>query len=107
MAKKILLRLFGLVAMVIIPVSALADDKKVKTEFGEVNFSEYVNKVYNYALVLGTGLAIVMVLWGGINLIWGGGNPETQKTAKDTIMYAVLGLLLLYIVWIFLKFIGV
>ncbi|MCL2037518.1 pilin [Candidatus Saccharibacteria bacterium] len=37
-------------------------------------------------------LAIFMLIWGGIRYVISGGNQEKVKDAKNTILYAIIGL---------------
>lgn len=37
-------------------------------------------------------LSIIFIIWSGFKYITSGGNPETVKSAKNTLLYAVIGL---------------
>jgi hypothetical protein len=55
----------------------------------------FVYNFYNYALGIAGTLAIIMIIYGGIKYIAMGGNSSAQTDAKDIIMSAIWGLLLL------------
>jgi len=37
-------------------------------------------------------VAVVMIAWGGFRFITSQGSPETIKEARNTVLYAVIGL---------------
>jgi type IV secretory pathway VirB2 component (pilin) len=46
-------------------------------------------------LLIGVGiLAVIMIIVSGIRMATSGGNPETVKNAKNTLLWAVIGLIL-------------
>jgi hypothetical protein len=45
-------------------------------------------------LVLGGIFAVLVIIWAGINYIVSQGDPGRTKDAKNTILYAVVGLIL-------------
>ncbi|MDP3964425.1 MAG: hypothetical protein Q8Q20_02045 [bacterium] len=40
--------------------------------------------------------SLVMVIYGGFQYIWSAGSPERIKSAKDTIVWALLGLVIAF-----------
>jgi Type IV secretion system pilin len=46
----------------------------------------------NIALFLAGGLSVVFVAVGGLNFSLSSGNPQKAKTARETIIYALVGL---------------
>ena len=46
------------------------------------------------AIVIGLvgGLSVVFLIWGGLRYVISRGDPSQIKAAKDTIMYAVVGI---------------
>jgi bacteriorhodopsin len=42
---------------------------------------------------LAGGLAVLFILWGGFRYVISRGDPGNIKSAKDTILYAVIGLI--------------
>lgn len=49
--------------------------------------------------------AFFMFVWGGFQLMISAGNPRIIKKAKDTLVWAVLGLLIITLSYTILKFI--
>ena len=48
--------------------------------------------IFNVAFILIGSLAVIFIIFGGIKYIASGGNPEQTNKAKNTILYAVIGL---------------
>jgi len=51
-----------------------------------------IPRAINLMLFIVGILAIVMLIWGGIRYVISGGNQEKVKDAKNTILYAIIGL---------------
>lgn len=59
---------------------------------GQAGFKKLIKKVINiFSIVIGT-VAVIMIIIGGFRYIISGGDSSATKGAKDTIMYAVIGL---------------
>jgi hypothetical protein len=54
-----------------------------------------INKIYQFALLIGGLLAFGAIVYGGIKYILAAGNPSGQTEGRDWIKSALLGLLLL------------
>lgn len=63
---------------------------------------DMVNKFYEWALGIGTGVAMGIVIYGGILYITAVGNPSKQTEAKAWIKSAIYGLLLLLLSYLLL-----
>ncbi len=58
------------------------------------SFSKVLSTIINiFSLVVGI-VAVIMVIIGGFNYITSGGNEGKVSTAKNTILYAVIGLII-------------
>lgn len=73
---------------------------KVKTPVGvpavDVTNTTIVN-VFNSVLGLAGALAVVFVVYGGIQYSLSQGDPAKVKQAKDTILYSVIGLVVVMV----------
>lgn len=49
-------------------------------------------KITNTAMFILGALAVIMLIFGGIKYTLSGGNAESVKNAKNTILYAVIGI---------------
>lgn len=57
--------------------------------------AQYINYIYNWAIVLGIILAFVFLVLGGIKYLSSAGNPSLVGEAKAQILASLLGLILL------------
>lgn len=57
-------------------------------------FEETVINIVTFALGISGSLALVALVAGGLMYIAGGAKPDMLKKAKDTIVYAIIGLLI-------------
>lgn len=59
---------------------------------GKAGFQKLIKKVINiFSIVIGA-VSVIMIIFGGFRYIISGGDSSATKAAKDTIMYAVIGL---------------
>jgi uncharacterized membrane protein len=56
-----------------------------------------VTRVINYALFFIGAIALVFVIYGGVLYITSGGDSEKTTKARNTLMYAVLGIIVVVI----------
>lgn len=52
-------------------------------------------RVINFALVFAGVAALIFVIFSGIRFISSGGNPEQVKGARNTLIYAIIGFVLI------------
>ncbi len=57
-------------------------------------------------LIAAALLALGFLLWGGLNWVMSGGDKEKVTSARRTIIYAILGLLLCFIAFAIISFFG-
>lgn len=50
-------------------------------------------------------LAMVYFIYGGFVMLTSGGNPEKVKTAKNAMLYAVLGMVITYASWQIIRYV--
>jgi hypothetical protein len=61
-----------------------------------VRLAGWVTSFYTFSLVASVFLAVGVIVWAGIRYSLAAGNPSTQSDARDQILQALLGLLLLF-----------
>ena len=49
--------------------------------------------------------ALMFFVWGGITLLMSRGNPDKVKAGKDTLMWAIIGLVVAFSSYIILRFV--
>ncbi len=63
------------------------------------NFDDAVLNATNWILGFVTALGVLALIWGSINYLISAGNEEQARTGKQTIKYALLGLVVAGISW--------
>lgn len=59
---------------------------------GRSGFQNLIKKIINiFSIVIGA-VSVIMIIFGGFRYIISGGDSSATKAAKDTIMYAIIGL---------------
>ena len=58
-----------------------------------------IGTLINVLLFVIGALAVVMLIWGGIRYTTSAGNAASIKAAKDTIMYAIIGLVVAFLAY--------
>lgn len=56
------------------------------------------------ALYAAGALSVIFITIGGLRYVLSAGNPAAVKSAKDTIMYAIIGLIVTLSTWAILAF---
>jgi len=56
---------------------------------------DLINKVVNWILAVAGGLALIILIWGGVKYILSTGDKERTESAKKTILYAIIGLIVI------------
>jgi len=64
--------------------------------------SQYVTMVYKYVLALGSIVAVLVIMFGGIKMMTSGGDSGATGEAKEMIMQTLQGLAMLFLAGLFL-----
>ncbi|MCX6811226.1 MAG: pilin [Candidatus Berkelbacteria bacterium] len=64
-------------------------------ETAPANFADYTNRIYQYAVVIGISLAVMMIIFGGYKYMASSGDPQSIDEAKEILIGAVVGLILI------------
>lgn len=87
-------------SLLLIPVFVLADapacDGVICNPLGQdATITTLIDKIINFFLFLAGPIAVIMVVYAGFLLITGGDKPEQVKKARQTLMWVVIGLIVL------------
>ena len=69
------------------------------------NLPEAVTTILNVAFALAGVIAVVFLIVGGFRYITAGGNAEQSEQAKTTILNAVIGLVVILIAYLVVKYV--
>lgn len=67
--------------------AAICKEKNSQRSVGSL-----IRRITNVMMMLIGAVSIIMLIYGGIRFTASGGSPESIKTAKNTIIYAVAGI---------------
>ena len=59
------------------------------------NFADYTSRIYQFAVVIGISLAVLMIIFGGYKYMASSGDPQSIAEAKEILIGAVVGLVLI------------
>lgn len=59
---------------------------------GGGDLGEFFNRIVNAVIFVVGAVAVLMIIIGALRYVLSGGDPSGTKSAKDTILYAVIGL---------------
>ncbi len=62
-----------------------------------------IDKVIGYVFPAGVLIAVIMIIVGGYMWIVSGGDPARKQQAQGTLTWAVIGLVLLFLIYSILK----
>lgn len=77
-----------------------AKGKAVKCSFGDI-----VKNIVNIMLFIIGALSVILIVFGGIRYTTSAGDSSRVKAAKDTIMYAVIGLVVALLAYAIVNFV--
>lgn len=67
--------------------------------------SGVITSVTNILLFAAGAIAVIMVIWGGLRYVISGGNSSAVTAAKNTIMYALIGLVIAFLAFAIVNFV--
>jgi len=68
-------------------------------------FQKILTEIINiFSIIVGV-IAVIMIIFGGFKYITSGGKEEGVKGAKNTILYALIGLIIVALAQIIVKFV--
>lgn len=106
----------GFTLPTVLPVQAAAQDivcndiqdpelKKQCQDAGESSLKNLVRDVTNVLLFIAGGVAVLMIVWGGFRLVISSGNPDRVASARSTITFALVGLIIVILAFAIVNFV--
>lgn len=93
-----------LLSSILSPTLAHAQTGPITTDFGPAsNFGQYLGIFFKWAIPLSGSLCVLVFVYAGYLYMTSQGNQERITSAKDWIMGAILGILLLFTAYALLK----
>jgi hypothetical protein len=103
--KNAVLALFAAVALPVVTFAAAPTISPVDS-LGGNTLSGILTKVLNIILGLTGLVAVIFLIIGGVKYITSGGNDKSVAAAKNTIMYAVIGIIVIFLAYVIVKVIA-
>ena len=72
---------------------------------GSTGIGKLIRTIINVLSVLIGAIAVIMIIIGGFRYIVSSGNPEQAKNARNTILYAIIGLVIVALAQIIVHFV--
>ena len=72
---------------------------------GNTSFSTIITNVINILSILVGAVSVIMLIVGGFRYIISNGDSNSTKGAKDTIMYALIGLIIVLFAKVIVRFV--
>jgi len=99
-----------LVILAVIPIVAAVDfDTDISAEdkatFDEI--LEPVMKIYNFVKYAASVIAVIILLFAGVNYMTSGSDPKKREQAKNMAMYVFIGLIVIWAAPMIVNFIVV
>jgi hypothetical protein len=65
----------------------------------------FINNIINILLFVIGAIAVIMIIVGGLRYVISGGDTGSTKAARDTILYAVIGLVIAIMAYAIVNFV--
>lgn len=85
---------------------ALANIGDVPDTGGPGDLSGAIQSVINFIMLLLGGIAVLVIVIAGVRMIVGGGDEGERSKARDAIIYAVVGLIIVLIASAIVNFVA-
>ncbi len=79
-------------------------DNNCPTDNGS-KLSVFIKKVINVLSILVGAIAVIMIIFGGFRYVTSGGSDSAVSSAKNTILYAVIGLVVVALAQVIVHFV--
>lgn len=84
---------------------ATGDCANKDTSGGGTDLTDFIAKVLNILSVVVGVVAVIMVIVGGFRYTTSGGKEEGVKSAKNSILYALIGLVIVALAQVIVRFV--
>lgn len=83
----------GVWSLVALPVLA---DTVIENPLPSSNPNVIIANIISVVLGVTGAIALLFFVWGGIQMLISGGSPDKVKKGRDTLMWAILGLIVIF-----------
>lgn len=86
-------------------LSLSGDSKDCKKDETKTKADNTIKRIINIISTLIGIIAVVMIIFGGFKYITSGGDSAKLTSAKDTILYAIIGLIIVALAQVIVRFV--
>lgn len=87
------------------PINANTVDTNLENPLGEVSVPGLIGNIIKVVLGFTGAIALLMFIYGGLTWMTSGGNQNKIKQGKDTLIWATIGLLVIFSSYAILKYV--
>lgn len=91
------------------PVGILAAPEAIEPVpggVGDISVAELLTKVITWVLAFAAAVAVLFLILGGLQYVTSAGNKDRIDKAKQTILYAVIGLIVIALSFVIVTFVS-
>jgi hypothetical protein len=96
--------------LALLPAGAFAADALPSvtpvTPTGDLSIASVLTTIIYWILGLSGGIAVLFLILGGLQYITSSGNKDRAEAAKQTILYAVIGLVVIALSFVIVAFVA-
>lgn len=95
------LKKFGIVASAyLLPLAAFAANDAAGQDLNNIqDFFNRINSIINLTIPFLVGIAVLIIIWGIFNYIAGAGDEEKRASAKQFVIWGVIGIFIMLSIW--------
>lgn len=86
---------FAIFCFLFLPSTQILFAAQLSNPLGTTDIKIVMARIIRYLLGISGGVALLMFVWGGFQYLMAGANPDYAKKGKDTLKYAVIGLVII------------
>lgn len=111
---SVMKRVFAILALVVILMPVISSTAVAQTTSKVVSIPNpikcpdatcLVSQVIRYILGTIAIIATLMFVWGGVMMLTSGGNADQVKKAKETLVWATIGVVVILLSWGIIRFV--
>ena len=92
--KKILI--IATICILFLAIGLVANALTIENPLKYDKIDDIIKAVMDFIAIVGSSIAVIMVIWGGIVYMTAGSSEEKTKNAKKTIQWALIGLAIIW-----------
>lgn len=79
--------------------------QSIDVDAPRVGLGAAAKNIGNFLIYIAGGLSVIFILVGAFQYVVSGGNPDATRKAKDTILYALIGVIVSAIAYAAVNFV--